>query len=54
MNQVRKAIEGIMLVHGIKMNDLIKEHRIDAQESYEKMTVEDIQDKGEVIITPRK
>ena len=54
MNQVRKAIEGIMLVHGIKMNDLIKEHRIDAQESYEKMTVEDIRDKGEIIITPRK
>ena len=54
MNQVRKAIEGTMLVHGIYMDNLIKDHPIDAQESYEKMTVEDIQDKGEVTNTPRK
>jgi hypothetical protein len=33
---------------------LIKNHKIDAYESYEKMAVEDIRDKGEIIITPRK
>ena len=54
INQVRKAIEGTMLVHGIQMEDLIKKHKIDAYESYEKMAVEDIRNKGEIIITPRK
>jgi hypothetical protein len=52
-NQVSKAIEGTMLMHGIQMTDLVKNHPIDVQESYERMTVENIQDLGEIIITSR-
>jgi len=54
MNQVRKAIEGTMIVHGIYMDNLIKEHPISSEKSYEKMTIKDIQSMGVVTNTPRK